>query len=87
MDRLTFEGTADTEIRLWALGLSGSVTPVLEIREPDGDLIWDGTCTGGCDFTLVEPGTYLLEISEAGINNTGGYEVTLQCLAGSCGSP
>jgi len=69
------------------VGLNSSVTPRLEIREPDGDPIWDETCSAGCDSTLVETGIYLLEISEGDVNDTGDYEVSLQCLVGSCGPP
>ncbi len=94
MDFFDFEGIADTGIRLIAKGTSGSVGPIVEIRDPNGELLHDGACfPGGCesgDFnilpssTLPMTGTYTLAISENGQNHSGNYEMYLGCLTGPC---
>jgi hypothetical protein len=87
VDTLVFEGTAGTDIRVTAKGISGvSASPTVEIRDPDGEVLHAGACNPGCDRGLVQTGTYRLTLSEAGLDNTGTYEVTLSCLFGPCDS-
>jgi hypothetical protein len=89
LDTFRFEGAADTDVRISAVGISGFVGPTLDIRDPSGDPLHSGFCTPpDCRFTLTEPGIYTVLATESGTNNTGNYEVTLNCLFGACpGAP
>jgi hypothetical protein len=62
--------------------------PRLEIWDPAHAKIKDVSCTGACtiseDLSLTSSGTYLIGISEVHGNQTGGYELNIQCLFGDC---
>ena len=78
----------------------GGLDPRLEIRDPDGVLLHDGNCAGGCtieiepqdfniepspDNTLAKSGVYLIAVSDQGSNETGTYQLNAQCLDAFCG--
>ena len=91
-DFYTFNATAGTDIRLNVSSLNPT-DPVVEIRDPNGTVVVNGVVDGAscihvCSFSLDLPlsvsGTYSLIIYDNGIDETGGYEIGLQCLLGSC---
>ena len=93
LDFYNFEGAAGTEVRLIVAGTSGSVSPRVEIRDPNGVLVHAGSCSPGCESsefnilpsaTLALSGTYTLVVSESGQNNWGNYQIFLGCLVGVC---
>ena len=91
-DFLEFEGVAGTMIRVQVHGTTNGLDPRLEIVDPQGDLITDNHCEANsvsvCSFeverTLELTGLYHLMISEWGANQSGNYQVTLQCIFGNC---
>ncbi len=93
VDFIAFQGVAGTTIRATVLGRSDFFDPRLEILDPSGVIIEDRACTGNrrCSFSveknLVLDGTYFMFISDAGCNETGGYQINLECLFGSCPIP
>lgn len=96
MDFLDFEGVAGTDIRINVRGRSNYYDPRIEVWAPDGTPMVDEYCagpTGGpCTFQVDDPelsdlpqtGTYLVAVSDQGINDEGGYELSLTCLYGPC---
>ena len=55
----------------------------MELHAPDGTII-GGPVEGSINVTLTEPGTYIILVYEAGLDETTGYNLTLQCITGSC---
>ena len=93
MDYFSFNGTAGDQIRFIAKGTSGFVSPRVEIRDPNGQLLHAGPCFPGCEPSsfnvtaspsLAATGVYTVTITEAGQDNSGNYELHLACLTGSC---
>lgn len=95
MDFLSFEGVANTQIRVTALSMMPGFDPRIEVSAPDGTVLADAFCDGrsgvfvqicslNIDQTLTQSGTYSIRISDQGSNESGGYEVGLQCLFGPC---
>jgi hypothetical protein len=92
LDFLMFQGEAGSLARFTVAGTTNGFDPCLEIIDPDGtiwltqccDAAWNGTCSYIITETLPLTGTYYLVLSEWGINATGGYQVSLQCLFGDC---
>ena len=87
MDFYIFEGETNDNIRVIVSETTTSAIELyLEIWDPDGLQIAN-TAPGGnilVDLTLGKSGTYLIGIRENGANETGGYEVEVQCLMLSC---
>jgi hypothetical protein len=96
MDFFTFDGIAGTKIRVHVRS-SSPLDTRLEIWDPNGQKLEDVFCLDNCslqretpDFsvmpsvTLPITGTYLLAVSDAGINQTGSYEASIHCLVGPC---
>lgn len=87
MDRFGFFGSEGEQIRVIVSETTTSAIELyLEIWDPDGLQIAN-TAPGGnilVDLTLGKSGTYLIGIRENGANETGGYEVEVQCLMLSC---
>ena len=92
VDFYTFDATAGTDIRLNVLSLNPT-DPVVEIRDPSGAVVVDGvadgaTCNHVCSFSVdllpAVSGTYSLIIYDNGIDESGGYQLSLWCLAGPC---
>jgi hypothetical protein len=94
-DFFIFAGTAGDDIRINVLGTTAFFDPSIEIRDPNGAVVAgpaDGTaCSGGtsgCSFSkdIVIPstGTYHVVLYDGGVNETGNYQFSLQCLFGTC---
>ena len=90
MDFHAFEAIAGNRVRITVL-TTGQLDGRLELWDPNGIRIENTSCNavgGGCvvstDQTLTVSGTYLVGISDSGINNTGNYEISIQCVVGFC---
>lgn len=89
-DFLTFQGTAGDvyEINVYT---PNSLDPRIEIWDPTGTSIVDMVCGGSCSMTiplaLTATGPYLVSVSDSGNNETGAYQMTLQCLFSMAGCP
>lgn len=84
VDGYTFSGTAGQSIRIVAAGRTGFYDPQIELRNPSGTVLQTIFCTGssaGCstnlDQTLTETGTYFVNISDSGANESGNYVLHL----------
>jgi hypothetical protein len=92
-DFFIFGAAATTLIRINVLANADLMDPVIEVRDPNGTLLVNGSadgaaCTDRCSFTVdLAPaisGTYSLVVYDNGTNESGAYEIGLQCLAGAC---
>jgi len=91
IDFWAFAGRAGTTVRFSVLSRAYYFDPVLELRAPDGTPLEAGSCSANASFcsfttdvTLPVDGTYLAFLSDGGINDAGGYQLTLQCLTPPC---
>jgi len=92
-DTFIFGGTAGDLIQINVLAASNGMDPTVEIRDPNGDIVVNGvadgaTCNDNCSYTLELSlplsGKYTLLIYDRNTNETGSYEIGLQCLVGTC---
>ena len=87
LDAFSFNGAAGTTVRFVVSGLTGGVAPSFEVREPSGALVLAPTsCPTPCtvDVALSASGTHSVLINDTGYDNTGRYQFTLTCQAGTC---
>jgi hypothetical protein len=94
-DQFIFGGTAGDFIRFNVLAKSLSFAPVVEIRDPNDIVVINGCADGACcstnycsfsvNLSPTSTGTYTLLIYDLNTNNPGNYDVSLQCLLGTCG--
>ena len=90
-------GAAGTSIRFNVLGATPGLDPRIEVLDPTGAVVTDTSCSStssisGCSFSadldLSVTGEYVIAISDVGTNETGDYQMTLNCIVGSCpGAP
>lgn len=95
LDFVRFEGVAGTEIRISVLGQTDNLDPRIEVLDPQARPaeIIDQFCSAGtfstCSFTvdrtLEHSGDHVIIVSDQGSDNGGNYQISLQCLFGSCG--
>jgi hypothetical protein len=97
-DFFVFEGIAGTMVRVILRSTTPGLDPTLEIRGPDGSIVANTVCDGNpfpfdpvlcsvsIDRALEVAGPYLVIVSDAGGDEAGGYELTLNCLFGPCPS-
>lgn len=68
-----------------------SLDPRLEIFDPTGTSVADMACGGSCSMTIpltpTVSGQYLVVVSDSGLNETGSYQLTFQCLFAPSGCP
>jgi hypothetical protein len=102
VDVLAFQGAAGSIVRLSLESQSLCLDARLEVLDPNGTVISDTACNGhvgnilyDClyvcainpvDLTLTATGTYHAVISDAGSNNPGTYQVSVNCIFGNCPS-
>ncbi len=87
-----FEAAAGTEVQFTLRTTSGITDPRAIIRDPEGVVVDTAACDSGCCFpctasvTFVPAldGMYLVELTDAGVDETGSFEIGLQCLFGMC---
>ncbi len=93
-------GAPGTVVRLAIAGTSGGVVPAvsvfdlttqafLTLSDPaTGNAVASPvalTTPGGVQFSPPD-GEYVIQVSESGLDNTGGYELSLACASGPCDS-
>jgi len=87
-DVFIFWGTAGDLIRFNVLSID-FLDPTIEIRDPNGTVVVNGvadgaSCTNNCSFSVdLSPsvsGTFSLIMYDNGANDTGNYEINLQCI-------
>ncbi len=93
LDVFFFEGVGGTEIQLSMSGQTDNLDPSLQIFQPDGTSLHSQSCSastfGTCSFNtpflvLPQTGVYTLLLWDAGFDNTGGYQLSLNCIFGDC---
>ena len=92
IDQFKYIGSSGGVIRFNILGQSNNFDARLEVRDPNGVVVLDNFCSANAinqcsfsnDLSPTETGTYTLAISDAGIDNPGNYQISLQCLFGMC---
>jgi hypothetical protein len=88
IDFFTFSGAENTEVRILVRQTGGRLDPRLAIRDPQGNELYNEFCYDACtlqaDLALTESGTYLLLISDEVADQTGSYQISVQCLFGNC---
>ena len=98
MDMYEYEAFAGTQIRV-ALNSTGNLMDSrVEIWDPSGAKLVSSSCNDSCTLTLETPdfsgapsallqsGTYRVAVSDAGVNDSGLYEISIHCLQGTCDS-
>lgn len=92
-DIFLFGGTSGDLIQINVLATGNLLDPVIEIRDPTNGVVVNGvadgaSCNDSCSFTVdltpAMTGTYTLLIHDVTTNETGSYEIGLQCLIGTC---
>jgi uncharacterized repeat protein (TIGR01451 family) len=78
-------GSAGDGVRVGVEGTSGTLIPVQEIRRPDGTVLCSGPSAVEC--TLDASGLHTIVVRDSNGTGTGGYTLSLTCVAGSCGAP
>jgi len=92
MDFMEFEGNAGTIIEIIVAGGTDGLDSRIELRDPDGELIGDESCstpyyqrcTATLNATLSKTGTYQIAVSDQPGDEGGTYSFGLQCLYGFC---
>ncbi len=74
-DTFNFAGTTGDVIRVVVSATADFMDPRLELRDPDGILLHNGTCGGRCSI-VVQPGTFT-EIPSDSLTKTGTYSILL----------
>ncbi|MCZ6604674.1 MAG: hypothetical protein O7A03_05965 [Alphaproteobacteria bacterium] len=91
-DPFVFNGADGTSVRVNVSGATNDLDPRVEVRDPTGAVLADQFCSAGffdtcsvaVDLDLTLTGQYLIALSDAGLDNTGGYSISLNCIIGSC---
>ena len=99
-DYYIFDGTAGDEIKISILSTTNGFDPIIQVRGPNNVLVVNGVADGAfcngssglsatrCSFSVTifpeVSGTYSVLIHDSGINEAGGYQISLQCLFGTC---
>lgn len=79
VDSYRFTGAAGDQVRAVISSFATRMDPVLELRGPSGAVLKTTSCDGffGCsvniDESLPSSGTYVLSVSDVGVDETGGY--------------
>jgi len=93
-DFFTFMGTPSDIIRFSVLGQSNFFDPTIEVRDPTGALVLNGSADGAgcgtntslpCSFTTPDVGPtlmgpYTLILYDDGTDSAGNYDLTLECV-------
>ena len=97
LDFFVFDGVAGTTIQLTLSSRTPRLDPRLEVRGPTGAVLIDTSCSGenvfgdgilcsvvASNVVLPATGRYLVIVSDSGIDETGTYDLTLNCIFGAC---
>ncbi len=86
-DSYTFSGNAGEAVIITAVGLASPLCTYAELYNSSGTRLTFNNCNGTTgSFALPATGTYTISIFDAGLNDTGNYEVNLQFTTGRCGT-
>ena len=84
----SFFGRAGSLIRFIVATTSNSLDPDITVYDPTGTALFHQSCVGACSFqrdlTLAVSGVYLLELHDAGFNNTASATISINCRSGDC---
>lgn len=96
-DSFSYDATAGTSTRIVLVTTSNDFDPHLQIRDPSGALIIDGSADGAgcsansvsrCSFALdlvpTTSGTYAVRVFDDDLFNPGGFHLNLWCRFGPC---
>lgn len=100
IDFFAFNGVANTGARLTVATTTAGIDSVLEVWDPSGSRISQTFCNGhtgiggaptlctnSVDLNLASTGVYKVGIYDSGLDNTGGYNMQVNCLFGNCPLP
>jgi hypothetical protein len=76
-DAFTFTGTANQRVLIDAVNTSGSSNTEIYLYPPSGGAAVVATSNDLVDYQLLASGTYTIIIEDAGLNDTGTYNVSL----------
>ena len=93
-DPFIFTGAAGTSVRVNVGGITDNLDSRLEVRDLTNNTVLDdqscstpsnsSTCSVAVDLDLALTGQYVIAVSDWGLNNTGSYSISLNCVFGSC---
>jgi hypothetical protein len=86
IDRFIFDGVTGDDVRIVIRTFDNRPDPRLEVRDPDGVVIWDDFCgtttTNACtlvaELSLVKSGAYQLAVSDTTSTGAGVYTLQLE---------
>src|SRR5262249_40015804 len=96
LDFFVFDGVAGTTIQLTLSSRTPRLDPRLEVRDPTGAFLIDNFCSGedgsgdgvlcpvAAQKVLPVTGRYLVIVSDNGLDETGTYDLALNCISGGC---
>ena len=92
VDKWDFEGLAGSTVRLVVSGRTYGLDSVIQVWDPEGNFLDSKSCGAysnekcslSLDVTLPDDGLYSIAVFDSGYNETGSYELQLQCLTGDC---
>lgn len=93
LDFYTFHSAADETFNIQARALSGSVEPCLSLFDPAGNEVAASSCANNTfvqEISGFQPqtrGVYLLQVEDGRADEAGNYDLTVQCLFGTCPDP
>jgi len=92
-DLFVFQGAPGTTVRVNVAGATSDLDSRVEVLDPIGTVLADQSCTAvnsratcsvAVDLDLTVTGQYVIAVSDAGLDNTGDYSISVNCLYGSC---
>jgi hypothetical protein len=87
-DVFNFGGARDDRIRI-GLTWDPPIELCYEVLSPSGVVVVGNNCPGGAtlrEITLTEQGKYVVAVHDQGYNETGSYEIQVDCILGDCPS-
>jgi hypothetical protein len=93
IDFFAFHAEAETQVEITIAGLTYHLDPSLLIYSPDGVALDSASCSASsatkCSastgaVSIEDSGVHLVAVWDGGLNNTGNYNLTLECLGTNC---
>lgn len=81
-DCFHFDGASGQQVSIAARGTSGSVGACWKVIAPGGGELTGQICEQQQTILLPTAGAYKIELTDNGSNETGAYEISLDCLPG-----
>lgn len=95
IDMFAFNGVAGSSVRV-TVATPAVLDPHMQIWDPAGTLLYNNFCTGfagtgpcsnSTDLNLTATGLYRVAIFDSGLDETGAYNLQVNCLFGACPLP